>query len=62
MLAKSKINNIGTLISQALIDVKISREEFKNENLYMYKISFIAKEAWKNCGINRLFIIIKKGV
>ena len=62
MLAKSKINNIGTLISEALIDVKISREEFKNENLYMYKISFIAKEAWKNCGINRVFIIIKKGV
>ena len=52
MLAKSKLNSIGTLISQALIDVEISCEEFKNENLGMYKISFIAKEALKNCDIN----------
>ena len=28
MLAKSKLNSIETLISQALIDMKISREEF----------------------------------
>ena len=28
MLAKSKLNSIGTLISQALIDMEISYEEF----------------------------------
>ena len=28
MLAKSKLNNIETLISQALIDLDISHEEF----------------------------------
>ena len=28
MLAKSKLNSIETLISQALIDMDISREEF----------------------------------
>ena len=29
ILAKSKLNSIGTLISQALIDLEISHEEFK---------------------------------
>ena len=29
MLAKSKLNSIETLISQALIDLEISHEEFK---------------------------------
>ena len=28
MLAKSKLNSIATLVSQALIDMEISREEF----------------------------------
>ena len=28
MLAKSKLNSIGTLISQPLIDMEISHEEF----------------------------------
>ena len=28
MLAKSKLNSIETLVSQALIDIKISHEEF----------------------------------
>ena len=28
MLAKSKLNSIGTLISQALTDMEISHEEF----------------------------------
>ena len=28
MVAKSKLNSIETLISQALIDIKISHEEF----------------------------------
>ena len=30
MLAKSKLNSIETLMSQALIDLDISHEEFKN--------------------------------
>ena len=29
MLAKSKLNNIETLIIQAMIDLEISKEEFK---------------------------------
>ena len=29
MIAKSKLNSIETLISQALIDLEISHEEFK---------------------------------
>ena len=29
MLAKSKLNSIETLVSQALIDMEISHEEFK---------------------------------
>ena len=29
MLAKSKLNSIETLVSQALIDLEISREKFK---------------------------------
>ena len=29
MLARSKLNSIKTLISQALIDLEISQEEFK---------------------------------
>ena len=28
MLAKSKLNSIGTLVSQELIDMEISHEEF----------------------------------
>ena len=30
MLAKSKLNNIEKLISQALIDLEISHEEYKS--------------------------------
>ena len=40
MLAKSKLNSIETLISQALIDLEISHEEFKtivNEKKSMKK-------------------------
>ena len=29
MLAKSKLNSIETLVFQALIDMELSREEFK---------------------------------
>ena len=40
MLAKSKLDSIGTLVSQALIDVEISHEEFmrllgRNKNMRM---------------------------
>ena len=38
MLAKSKLNSIETLVSQPLVDIKISHEEFikilKEENKY----------------------------
>ena len=38
MLAKSKLNSIETLVSQALVDIKICHEEFikilKEENKY----------------------------
>ena len=38
MLAKSELNSIETLVSQALVDIKISHEEFitilKEENKY----------------------------
>ena len=37
-MAKSKLNNIGTLVSRALIDMEISHEEFntilKEKNKY----------------------------
>ena len=42
MLAKSKLNSIETLISQALIDMEISHEEFitilKEINMRRWKI------------------------
>ena len=33
MLAKSKLNSIETLMSQALIDLDISHEEFKRKEI-----------------------------
>ena len=53
MLAKSKLNNIETLISQALIDMDISHEEFvailKEKDRYeqMKKILRSEKEEYK---------------
>ena len=47
MLAKSKLNRIGTLMSQVLIDLEISHEEFKtivNEKEKYYQI----KESIRN--------------
>ena len=47
MLAKSKINRIGTLMSQVLIDLEISHEEFKtivNEKEKYYQM----KESIRN--------------
>ena len=48
MLAKSKVNIIGTLISQALIDMDISHEEFitilmEKDRREMKKDNFIDK-------------------
>ena len=37
MLAKIKLNNIETLVSQALIDMEISREEFFKEKHNLIK-------------------------
>ena len=41
MLAKNKLNSIETLVSQALIDIKINHEEFdiilKEKNKYERK-------------------------
>ena len=55
MLAKSKLNSIETLVSQSLIDIKISHEEFitimKEKNKYnkmkenMRNVSGKSKEA-----------------
>ena len=49
MLAKSKLNSIQTLISQALIDLKISHEKFqtlliKKESMKKWKTTL---EWWK---------------
>ena len=47
MLAKSKLNRIGTLMSQVLIDLEISHEEFKtivNEKEKYYQM----KESIRN--------------
>ena len=66
MLAKSKLNSIETLISQALIDLEISREEFKTivnekekyekirEGIRMMKSSDKLAESNKNITENRV--------
>ena len=66
MLAKSKLNSIETLISQALIDLEISREEFKTivnekekyekirEGIRMMKSSDKLAENNKNITENRV--------
>ena len=60
MLAKSKLNSIETLISQALIDLEIGHEEFKaivneeenyrrlKENIRMMKSSDKLSENYRN--------------
>ena len=65
MLAKSKLNSIETLISQALIDIEISHEEFKTsvnekekcermkENIRMMKSSDELSENNKSIKENR---------
>ena len=66
MLAKSKLNSIETLMSQALIDLEISREEFKTivnekekyekirEGIRMMKSSDKLAENNKNITENRV--------
>ena len=51
MLTKSKINSIETLISQALIDMDISHEEFVTilkVNMIRWKYEKINIKKWKN--------------
>ena len=51
MLAKSKLNSIETLMSQALINLDISHEEFKtivNEEIQKYSIRKYYKESIRN--------------
>ena len=43
MLAKSKLNSIETLVSQALIDVEISYEEF------LTFFTLFRMEGWQKC-------------
>ena len=47
MLAKSKLNSIETLISQALLDMEISHEEFitilKEKGKYTFLITLVAR-------------------
>ena len=49
MLAKSKLHSIETLISQALIDLDISHEEFKTIAKKKKSMNIIKKklESWK---------------
>ena len=58
MLAKSKLNSIETLISQALIDMDISHEEFitilKEEDKYEKIKNNLRSENEKSYGIMRL--------
>ena len=58
MLVKSKLNNIETLVSQALIDMEISHEEFvtifKEKDLYekMKENVINVSEKQENMGLN----------
>ena len=57
MLAKSKLDSIGTLVSQALIDVEISHEEFmrllgRNKNMRMKENVRNVSEKQENMRLN----------
>ena len=51
MLAKSKLNSIETLVSQALIDMELSHEEFitilKEKNKYEKMKDNLRSENWE---------------
>ena len=51
MLAKSKLNSIETLVSQAMIDMKISHEEFVTILKERFKYGKM-KENWKKVSEN----------
>ena len=55
MLAKSKLNSVETLLSQALIDMEISREEFLtilNEKEKYEKMKENVSEKQENMRLN----------
>ena len=55
MLAKSKLNSVETLLSQALIDMEISREEFVtilNEKEKYEKMKENVSEKQENMRLN----------
>ena len=64
MLAKSKLNSIDTLISQALIDMDISHEEFitilKEKNKYEMMKDNLRSENGETHGIMRFNIVKSK--
>ena len=57
MLAKSKLNSIETLVSQALIDTEIGHEEFVKE---MIRLRLKTKIKWKTVKNYWAFYTIKK--
>ena len=64
MLAKSKLDSIESVISQALIDMEISHGEFiaifkeKDKDIYnffsIYKMCLISAEGYINAGVHFL--------
>ena len=64
MLAKSKLNNIETIISQALIDMEISHEEFitilKEKDKYEKMKDNLRSENEKSYEIMRLSSVKSK--
>ena len=64
MLAKSKLNSVETLISQALIDMDISHEEFitilKEKDKYDKMKGNLTSENEKSCEIMRLSSVKSK--
>ena len=64
MLSKSKLNSIETLISQSLIDIRISHEEFitilKEKDKYDKMKGNLTSENEKSCEIMRLSSVKSK--
>ena len=64
MLAKSKLNNVETLISQALIDMDISHEEFttilKEKDRYEMMKDSLRKKNGESYEIMRLISVKSK--
>ena len=57
MLAKSKLNSIETLVSQALIDTEVGHEEFVKE---IIRLRLKTKIKWKTVKNYWAFYTIKK--